>query len=248
MIIIPAVDIKDGQAVRLYQGRRDTTTLYDPDPAAAALRWLEAGARFLHVVDLDGAFDGASRNEPHLARIAELCAKASPAVPLQVGGGVRDAAKFRRLIELGASRVVVGTRALEDRAFLDELLARHPGKAVVGVDARDGRVAVRGWTQTTEKSAEDFLRSLSGSGAAGVVYTDISRDGAMAGANIEAMRRACGATDIPVIASGGVTSAEDVRALAVLPLFGAIVGKALYEGRLTLAEAEAAAQSANGQT
>lgn len=235
MVIIPAVDIKGGQAVRLFQGRRDEATVYDASPTAAARRWFDEGARFLHVVDLDGAFDGVSENEPHIADIARIAP-----VPVQVGGGVRTAEKARRLFDMGVSRVVVGTRALDSRAFLDELLAAFPGKIVVGVDARDGFVAVRGWTETSTVRAEEFLTSLSGSGAAGVVYTDIGRDGALAGVNLPAMRRACEVTDVPVIASGGVTSAEDVRALSGLPLFGMIVGKALYAGRMTLAEAQAA--------
>lgn len=235
MYILPAVDIKDGQAVRLFQGRRDDAVVYDASPAAAAQRWFDAGARYLHVVDLDGAFDGVSRNEPHIAEIARLAP-----VPVQVGGGIRSRDKVARLLDAGVSRVIVGTQAIEDRAWLDALFAEFPGQVVVGVDARDGWVAVRGWTETSTVRAEDFLSSLAGSGAAGIVYTDIARDGALAGANVDAMRRACAVTDVPIIASGGVTSVEDVRALSTLPLLGIIVGKALYEGRLTLAEAEAA--------
>lgn len=235
MHIIPAVDIKNGKAVRLFQGRADRETIYADSPVDAAKRWRDEGATFLHVVDLDGAFDGESRNEPFIRQIA-----AELAIPVQVGGGVRDLGKARRLIEAGVSRVVVGTRALEDRDFLLELTAAFPGRVVVGVDARDGFVAVKGWTETSRTAARDFLAGLAGAGAAGVVYTDISRDGALQGVNLPAMREATEVCPVPVIASGGVTSADDIRALRELPLFGIITGKALYDGRLTLAEAQAA--------
>ncbi len=232
MHILPAVDIKGGKAVRLFQGEKDRETVYSDSPADMARRWADEGATYLHVVDLDGAFDGDSRNEKHIEAIVKAVR-----VPVEVGGGVRTAAKAKRLVELGAHRVIVGTRALESRAFVDELVAALPGRVNVGVDARDGMVAVKGWTETSGVAAADFLASFAGSGVAGIIYTDISRDGALAGVNVEAMRAACRATDIPVIASGGVASEEDIRALRDLPLFGVIVGKALYEGRLTLARA-----------
>ncbi len=235
MHILPAVDIKGGKAVRLFRGEKDRETVYADSPADMARRWADEGATYLHVVDLDGAFDGDSSNEKHVAAIVRAVS-----IPVEVGGGVRTLAKARRLVDLGVDRVIVGTRALESREFVDTLVAALPGRVNVGVDARDGMVAVKGWTETSGTRATDFLASLKGSGVAGIIYTDISRDGALAGVNADAMRAACGATDIPVIASGGVTAAEDIRALKELPLFGIIVGKALYENRLTLAGAMAA--------
>lgn len=234
MHILPAVDIKGGKAVRLFQGRADATTIYNDSPREAAEAWFAQGATYLHVVDLDGAFDGESENERHILDIA----KHAP-VPVEVGGGIRSLDKAKRLIDGGVSRVIIGTKALEDRAFLDELITALPGHVHVGVDAKDGMVAVKGWVEQSTVSAEDFLRDLSGSGVSAIIYTDISRDGAMQGANVAAMRRATEITDVPIIASGGVTTLADVEALSELPLFGIIIGKALYEGSMTLAEANA---------
>ncbi len=232
MHIIPAVDIRNGKAVRLFQGEKDQETVYHNSPVDAAKLWADHGATWLHVVDLDGAFDGKSGNEAIIAEIVRAVA-----IPVEVGGGVRSLEKARRLADAGVARVIVGTRALESRAFLDELIAELPGKVNVGVDARDGMVAVKGWTKISAQKAEDFLRSLSGSGAAAIIYTDISRDGALSGPNVEAMKRATEVTDVPIIASGGVSSLDDIRALAQLSLFGIISGKALYEGRFDLAAA-----------
>lgn len=232
MHIIPAVDIKNGKAVRLFQGEKDRETVYSDSPADMARRWADQGATWLHVVDLDGAFDGESENEAHIRDIVKAVN-----IPVEVGGGIRTFEKAKRLVGFGVERIIVGTRALESRRFVEELAAAFPGRVNVGVDARDGMVAIRGWTETSETRAEAFLASLSGSGVSGIIYTDISRDGAMAGVNVEAMRAACQATDIPIIASGGVTSIEDIVALRDLPLFGIIVGKALYEERLTLSAA-----------
>jgi phosphoribosylformimino-5-aminoimidazole carboxamide ribotide isomerase len=237
MHILPCVDIKDGRAVRLYQGRADRETVYNDSPLDAARRWVDEGATFLHVVDLDGAFAGeAGGNEEHVLAIA----REAP-VPVQCGGGIRSLEKARRLVAGGVDRVVIGTRALEDRGFVDELVAELAGHVHVGIDARDGYVAVKGWTETSGVPAEELLASFRGSGLGAIVYTDISRDGALAGPNLPAMQRATEVTDVPLIASGGVTTVEHVRALAALPLFGIIIGKALYDGRLALAEARAAA-------
>lgn len=235
MHIVPAVDIRNGRAVRLFQGEKDRETVYSQSPADMARRWADEGATYLHVVDLDGAFDGESENERHIREIAKAIA-----IPVEVGGGVRTLEKARRLVDMGVARVIVGTRALESRRFIDELVAALPGRVNIGVDARDGLVAIRGWTETSSIGAVDFLAELRGSGVSAIIYTDISRDGALAGVNVEAMRAACAATDVPIIASGGVASAADIAALKDLPLFGIIVGKALYEGKLTLAEAMAA--------
>ncbi len=232
MHILPAVDIKNGKAVRLVQGEKDRETVYSDSPADMARRWADQGATYLHVVDLDGAFDGVSENEPHIEAIVKAVS-----IPVEIGGGIRTLEKAKRLVGLGVERVIIGTKALESRTFVDELVAALPGRINIGVDARDGLVAVKGWTETSSVNAEEFLASLSGSGVSGIIYTDISRDGALAGANVEAMAAACKATDVPIIASGGVTSLADIEALSKLPLFGIIVGKALYEGRLDLREA-----------
>ncbi len=232
MHIIPAVDIKNGKAVRLYQGEKNRETVYSASPADMARRWADAGATYLHVVDLDGAFDGVSENEKHIEEIIKALR-----IPVEVGGGVRDSAKARRLVDMGAARVIVGTKALESRDFLHRLIRDFPGKINVGVDARDGYVAVKGWTETSNVEAKTFLAELSGSGVGAIIYTDISRDGAMQGVNVAAMQAACQATDVPIIASGGVTARADIMALRDLPLFGIIVGKALYEERMTLQEA-----------
>lgn len=237
MHIIPAVDIRGGQAVRLFQGEKDKETVYSKSPVDMALRWADQGATYLHVVDLDGAFDGQSQNEPHIRDIVRAVK-----IPVEVGGGIRTLDKAKRLVDMGVERVIVGTRALESRAFVDQLLAALPGRVNIGIDARDGKVAIKGWTEVSQTDAVEFIRGFSGSGAGAIIYTDISRDGAMAGVNVEAMRAACAAGDVPIIASGGVTTADDIRALAPLPLFGIITGKALYEGRLTLADAMAALQ------
>ena len=235
MHIIPAVDIKNGKAVRLFQGEKDKETVYSDSPADMARRWLDEDATYLHVVDLDGAFDGESANEPHIRDIVKAVN-----VPVEVGGGIRSLDKAKRLVDMGVSRIIVGTRALESRAFVDELIAALPGHVNIGIDAKDGLVAIKGWTETSGVRAEEFLASFTGSGVSAIIYTDISRDGALVGVNVPAMEAACKATDVPIIASGGVTSTDDIRALRDLPLFGIITGKALYEGRLTLREAMAA--------
>ena len=235
MHILPAVDIKNGRAVRLFQGEKDRETVYSDSPADMARRWADEGATYLHVVDLDGAFDGESSNEGHIRDIVRAVR-----IPVEVGGGVRSLDKARRLVDFGVDRVILGTRALESREFVDELVRELPGKINIGIDARDGQVAVKGWTETSGVGAEEFIASFNGSGISGIIYTDISRDGALQGVNVEAMRTACRVSDAPIIASGGVTSVEDIRALRELPLFGIIVGKALYEECLTLKEAMAA--------
>ncbi|MBP5233942.1 MAG: 1-(5-phosphoribosyl)-5-[(5-phosphoribosylamino)methylideneamino]imidazole-4-carboxamide isomerase [Planctomycetes bacterium] len=235
MHIIPAVDIKNGHAVRLFQGRRDQETVYGDRPLDMALRWQDEGATYLHVVDLDGAFDGESANAPHLKEILQ-----NVKIPVEIGGGIRTLEKARRYCEWGAARVIIGTKALEDRPLLESMVAALPGRVNVGVDARDGMVAVKGWTETSGKRAEDFLAELSDMPLGAVIYTDISRDGALQGVNVAAMRRATEVTRVPIIASGGVTSVADIRALAPLPLFGIISGKALYDGRLSLRDAMAA--------
>lgn len=210
-------------------GEKSRETIYSDSPVDMARRWADAGATYLHVVDLDGAFDGTSENEGHIGEIVKALK-----IPVEVGGGIRDLGKAARLVELGVERVIVGTKALESREFLEELVTELPGRINVGVDAREGMVAVKGWTETSDVNAEKFIISLNSLPVGAIIYTDISRDGAMAGANIDAMRQATKVTSIPIIASGGVTSVNDILALKDLPLFGIIIGKALYEGELTL--------------
>lgn len=239
MHIIPAVDIRNGKAVRLYQGKADRETIYHDNPVDAAKRWADAGATWLHVVDLDGAFDGVSQNEKYIERIAlEID------VPVEVGGGIRSVEKAKRLVGYGVARVIAGTRALESREFLEELAGELPGQVNVGVDASGGLVAIKGWTEVSHTRAIDFIRGLAGLDIAAIIYTDISRDGALEGPNVAEVKRVAEATDIPVIASGGVSCVEDIRKLAELPLFGIISGKALYDGRLTL---KAAMRAADGK-
>lgn len=232
MHLIPAIDIQNGKTVRLFQGKREELTVYEESPLAMAKRWASEGATWLHIVDLDGAFEGTSQNEPLIEEILRT-------VPLsvEVGGGIRDREKARRLFQYGASRVIVGTKAIEDRAFLESLAEEFPEKILVGVDARDGFVTVKGWTEKRDLRAEDFLSEISVLPLAGVVYTDIARDGALQGPNLTAIHRVVDSTSLPVIASGGVTTLEDLRSLAKIPLFGVIIGKALYECRIHLREA-----------
>jgi phosphoribosylformimino-5-aminoimidazole carboxamide ribotide isomerase len=235
MIVIPAIDLLDGRVVRLRGGRREDPTVYDADPVAVARRWAAAGARELHVVDLDAAFGGRRQ----VGLIARLVAIAGAAV--QVGGGVRDAESAEGLLEAGAARVIVGTLAIKQPDVAWALCARHPGRVVVAVDARDGRVAVAGWTEETSVDAAWLARESARNGAARILYTDIARDGAKQGPNVEAtarMQEALGAT--PVIASGGIGGLDDLRALAAAGVGHCVVGKALYDGAFTLEEALAA--------
>ncbi|MBI4577088.1 MAG: 1-(5-phosphoribosyl)-5-[(5-phosphoribosylamino)methylideneamino]imidazole-4-carboxamide isomerase [Planctomycetes bacterium] len=236
MKLIPAIDLRGGRCVRLIQGRIEEEKAYGEDPAARARSFAADGAPMLHVVDLDGAFAGLPR---HGAAIEAICR--AVAVPVQVGGGVRDDASFAARLAAGASRVVVGTRALEDPSWVRDLARRHPGRVVVGVDERGGVVAARGWVHTSETRAMDLARLLRDAGVAALVHTDVGRDGTLRGPNLAALEAVVlAASPLPVIASGGVGTLAHLRALAGLPLEGVIVGKALYEGRFTLTEAIAA--------
>ena len=232
MHILPAVDIQNGKAVRLLRGDKNNVTVYSDSPLDMAKRWEDSGATWLHVVDLDGAFDGDSSNECHIKSIAK-----SLSIPIEVGGGIRSVDKIERLLDYGVSRVILGTTALENQAVLEEAVSRFPGSIHVGVDARNGYVAVRGWTETSGVTAVSFLKVLSAYPLGAIIYTDISRDGALLGANVAAMREACAVSKNPLIASGGVTTLDDIRLLKELPLFGIIIGKALYDGKITLEDA-----------
>jgi len=235
--VIPAIDLRGGQLVRLAQGDYARETVYERDPARAASRFAAASAPRLHVVDLDAARDGGRANDPAIrAILAEV-----RGVPVQVGGGVRSLARVEELLALGAERVVMGTAALEDPALLRGAATRHPGRVILGLDARDGRVALRGWLETSGRSVEDVLAEFADLPLAAILHTDIARDGMLVGPSLAASVALARRTRIPVLASGGVGSIEDLVALArTRALGGAIVGRALYEGKIELEAALAA--------
>lgn len=237
--IYPAIDLKGGRCVRLLQGREDAETVYGHDPVVMAQRWVREGATFLHVVDLDGAFQGRSAQADIIARIV-----AAVRVPVQAGGGLRTDEDVARILDAGVSRAILGTRAWAEPEQLEALVARFGEKIAVGIDARDGRVQVRGWTETTDVRATDLARQADRMGVRTLVVTDTATDGMLGGTNTRAIAEVCWAVNGRVIASGGVTTAADIRALRALGcpnLEGAIVGKALYEGRATLRDLQAAA-------
>jgi len=234
--LIPAIDLLGGRCVRLAQGEYDAATVYGDDPAAVAARFAAAGIRRLHVVDLDGAKAGRPVNG---AAVRGILAAVKP-VPVQLGGGLRTLASVEECLALGLERVILGTIALRDPALVRESARRFPGRVAVGIDARDGRVAVEGWTETSELAAEDLARRFEDAGVAAIVYTDIARDGMLTGPNLEATAALAAHVRIPVIASGGVGSLDDVRraaALASRGVAGVIVGRALYTGAVDLAAA-----------
>lgn len=235
MILFPAIDIRGGGAVRLLRGDYEAETAYDPDPVDAARRWVAGGATILHVVDLDGARQGSPANLGAIRRIA-----ADVDCPIQVGGGIRSIEDVDSVLEAGACRVVIGTAALRDPAFLDAALARAPERVVVSVDARGGKVSVSGWTETSDLDVADVVDQLSTRGAVRFLFTPIEVDGTLQGPNLGELERVAGATDAAVIASGGVGTLDHLRALeqsAPPNVEGVIVGRALYERRFTVAEA-----------
>ncbi len=234
-MLYPAIDIQGGRCVRLVQGRMEEATVYGEDPAAMARRWVADGAEALHIVDLDGAREGQPQNGE-----AVLAIRRAVAVPLQVGGGLRSREAAAAYLDAGVERVVLGTRAAVDAEFLAEICAAHPGRVAVGIDARDGQVALKGWTEVIPLEAPELARRAEDLGAAAVIYTDIARDGTLSGPNVEAVSSLARQVTLPVIASGGVATVEDLRRLKALEadgVEGVIVGKALYEETLTVAEA-----------
>ncbi|MCP3677928.1 MAG: 1-(5-phosphoribosyl)-5-[(5-phosphoribosylamino)methylideneamino]imidazole-4-carboxamide isomerase [Deltaproteobacteria bacterium] len=237
MIVIPAIDIKDGRCVRLKQGRMDDETVYSDDPVEVAFRWERAGARLIHLVDLDGAVEGLTKNRETIREIIDAVT-----VEVQIGGGIRErGAVSSYLEEPRVKRVIIGTAAYSDPAFLEDICEEFPERIAVGIDALDGKVAIKGWIETTDEKAIDMARRLEGVGVASIIYTDISRDGMLVGPNIEATAEIAKAVDIPVIASGGVSTIEDIEALKGSGVEGVITGKALYTGSLDLSQAIAAA-------
>lgn len=238
MLIFPAIDLRDGQVVRLVEGDYDRMTVYGNDPLSVAKAYREAGAEYLHVVDLDAALIGAQKN---LAVIQKLAVESG--LKLEVGGGVRDEASARRYLDAGVARVILGSAAIEKPELMEALAKRYPGQVAAGVDAKNGFVAIHGWKTVTDIVAFDFVESLPRRGIDTVIYTDISRDGKLQGPNISAYERLSKIRNLNIVASGGVSSPDDVTALAKLDLYAAIIGKALYDGRITLEAALKVAQS-----
>ena len=232
MQIWPAIDLRGGKCVRLQQGDYDRETVFGDDPAAMARHWVDQGAEHLHLVDLDGARAGHIENWASVTAIL-----AAVSVPCELGGGVRDRQTIHRLLDLGLARVVVGTLAIKEPDWFRQMCRKFPGQLVLGIDARDGRVATDGWLETSDVSAVELARQFAGEPLAAIIYTDIATDGMLAGPNLAAIDEMRRATDVPVIASGGVTTADDVARLAERQVAGCIIGRALYEGTLTLADA-----------
>jgi phosphoribosylformimino-5-aminoimidazole carboxamide ribotide isomerase len=233
MLVIPAIDLKGGQCVRLLQGKRDEVTAYSNDPVSTAKRWESCGARLLHVVDLDGALTGSQKNFNAIVKIRE-----SVKIMMEVGGGIRNIGNVINLFSAGIDRVVIGTAAIEDPEFLTSLCRKYPGRILIGIDAKDGMVAIKGWEEVTSINARELAKRLELVGIAGIVYTDISRDGMLSGPNLEAVREMVESVKIPVIASGGVSGIEDIKNLMkIRNLWGAITGKAIYAGTMNLQEA-----------
>lgn len=235
MVIIPAIDIKDGRCVRLQQGQLGTESVYSDDPVAVARRWESEGAELIHVVDLDGAFSGTPKHRDLALKIVQ-----SVKIPIQVAGGIRTIEDIEQYIKQGVSRIVLGTRVVSDRAFLETACRTFPGRISVGLDTRSGKVLVKGWTEATEQSALDLVNQLDGLGILSIIFTDVQRDGMLKGPNLEAIRELARSVEIPIIASGGISSLEDIRSLLALEssgVAGVIVGKALYTGAVKLNEA-----------
>jgi len=237
MQIIPAIDLKDGQCVRLRQGRMSDVTVFSDDPVAVAKKWVDAGCKRLHLVDLDGAINGEPRN------LAAICAiaKALPNVPLQVGGGIRRFSTIEKYLEAGISQVIIGTLAVTKPDFIDEACRKFPDSIIVGIDAKNGMVAIDGWESATEMQVAGLIHRFENSGVTAIVYTDIARDGMMQGCNVVETVKLAKVSTIPIIASGGVRSIADIKMLITADepmLIGAIVGRALYEGAFDLAQAQ----------
>ncbi|MCG7601746.1 1-(5-phosphoribosyl)-5-[(5-phosphoribosylamino)methylideneamino]imidazole-4-carboxamide isomerase [Halomonas sp. McH1-25] len=237
MLVIPAIDLKDGQCVRLKQGRMDDATSYGDDPVAMAARWVETGARRLHLVDLNGAFEGKPVNGQAVTAIA----RAYPDLPIQIGGGIRSAETIEHYLNAGVSYVIIGTQAVKDPAFVTEMCRLFEGHVIVGLDARDGFVATDGWAEVSTLKATELAKRFANDGVSSIVYTDIARDGMMQGVNIDATVELAREGGLPVIASGGVTNLDDIRGLARVAdqgILGAITGRAIYEGSLDVAAAQ----------
>ena len=241
MLIIPAIDIKDGHCVRLKQGDMQAVTVFSEDPAAMARHWIDQGARRLHLVDLNGAFAGKPKNEP---AIKAILGEVGDEIPVQLGGGIRDLDTIERCLDDGITYIIIGTAAVKNPGFLHDACTAFPGHIIVGLDAKEGKVAVDGWSKLTGHDVIDLARKFEDYGVEAVIYTDIGRDGMLSGVNIDATVTLAKALRIPVIASGGVASIKDVKALCAVAeegITGAITGRAIYEGKLDFKKAQAEA-------
>lgn len=241
MLLIPAIDLKEGKCVRLRQGRMEDDTVFSEDPVAVAGRWVAAGAKRIHLVDLDGAFAG----KPVNADIIHAIAQAYPDVSIQIGGGIRDEDTVQAYLEAGVEYVIIGTKAVNEPHFVSDLAKEYPRRIIVGLDAKDGKVAVDGWSKLSKHDVIDLAKHFEADGVEAIIYTDISRDGMMQGVNVEATARLAQAIKIPVIASGGITNMDDIRALSAVAhegIMGAITGRAIYEGSLDFVEARTYAE------
>ncbi|MEO7558606.1 MAG: 1-(5-phosphoribosyl)-5-[(5-phosphoribosylamino)methylideneamino]imidazole-4-carboxamide isomerase [Gammaproteobacteria bacterium] len=237
MLLIPAIDLKDGKCVRLRQGRMEDDTVFSDDPLAVAARWVEAGARRLHIVDLNGALAGKPVNFEVIHAIAERY----PDLPIQVGGGIRDEDTIQAYLDAGVRYVIIGTRAVNAPHFVADICVEFPGHIIIGLDAKDGRVAIDGWSKLSNHNVIDLAQRFEKEGVEAIIYTDISRDGMMNGVNVEASVALARSISIPVIASGGITNLDDIRALCEVHdegIMGAVVGRAIYEGTLDFSEGQ----------
>jgi phosphoribosylformimino-5-aminoimidazole carboxamide ribotide isomerase len=248
MLIIPAIDLKDGQCVRLKQGEMDSATVFSSEPAVMAKKWIDSGARRLHLVDLNGAFAGKPVNEAAIKAITDAVGEN---IPVQLGGGIRDLDTIERYLEDGITYVIIGSAAVKTPGFLHDACNAFPGHIIVGLDAKDGKVAVDGWSKVTHHDVVDLAQRFQDYGVEGVVYTDIGRDGMLSGVNIEATVKLAQALTIPVIASGGITNLDDIRALCAVEeegIMGAITGRAIYEGTLDFVAAQKLADELRPQS
>lgn len=237
MLIIPAIDLKDGQCVRLRQGIMEDSTVFSDDPVAMAAQWVEQGCRRLHLVDLNGAFEG----KPINGDVVTAIAKAYPTLPIQIGGGIRSAETIEYYLKAGVQYVIIGTKAVKEPGFVTDMCRQFPNHIIVGLDAKDGWVATDGWAEVSNVQASELAKRFEQDGVSSIVYTDIARDGMMQGVNVEATVAMAQASNIPVIASGGITNMDDIvrlKAQAHHGIIGAITGRAIYEGTLNVAEAQ----------
>lgn len=238
MLIIPAIDLKDGKCVRLRQGRMDDSTVFSDDPVAMAQRWVDAGGRRLHLVDLNGAFAG----EPVNGQVVKDISARFPDLPIQIGGGIRNADIIEAYLSAGVNYVIIGTKAVKEPEFVTEVCQQFKGHIIVGLDAKSGLVATDGWAEVSDVKATDLAQRFASDGVEAIVYTDIDRDGMMQGVNVEQTVNLAESCGIPVIASGGITNIDDIKALKAVAskgILGAITGRAIYEGTLDVAEAQA---------
>jgi phosphoribosylformimino-5-aminoimidazole carboxamide ribotide isomerase len=242
MLLIPAIDLKEGKCVRLRQGRMEDDTVFSDDPVAVAAKWVEQGARRIHLVDLDGAFAGKPRN----AGVIHAIASAFPDVPVQIGGGIRDEDTIQGYLNAGVKYVIIGTKAVIEPHFVSDIAVEFPGHIIIGLDAKEGKVAIDGWSKLSKHNVIDLAQKYESDGVEAIIYTDIARDGMMQGVNVDATAQLARAINIPVIASGGITNMDDIHALGNVSgdgIMGAITGRAIYEGTLDFAQAEKIAQT-----